>query len=70
MALLAAQGASETLRAGVTTIGDCGARYGVTIPLRDAIASGPGAGSQAVGLRRLAHGDQWPRLLLDRVGPG
>ena len=46
MALLAAQGAQETLRAGVTTIADCGARYGVTIQLRDAIASGQILGSR------------------------
>jgi imidazolonepropionase-like amidohydrolase len=46
MALLAAQGAQETLRSGVTTIADCGARYGVTIQLRDAIASGQMLGSR------------------------
>lgn len=46
LAFLAAQGAQETLRAGVTTVGDCGARYGVTIPLRDAIASGYLLGSR------------------------
>ena len=46
MALLAAQHARLTLLAGVTTVGDCGARYGITIQLRDAIAEGQVPGSR------------------------
>lgn len=46
MALLTAQNARETLRAGVTTVGDCGARYAITIPVRDAIAGGQVTGSR------------------------
>ena len=45
MALLAARGAQQTLIAGVTTVADCGARYGVNIRLRDAIAAGDVPGS-------------------------
>lgn len=46
LALLAAEGARETLRAGVTTIGDCGARHDVTMHVRDAIAEGALPGSR------------------------
>jgi len=34
-------------------------------PLARGHRQGPGAGIQVVGLRGLAHRDQWPRLLLD-----
>ena len=72
MALLAAQGASETLRAGVTTIGDCGARYGVTIPLREAIARGqvPGSRLWACGVWLTVtngHGYFWTEWGLDNA---
>lgn len=46
MALMAAGNARISLAAGVTTVGDCGARYGVTIQLRDAIARGEVPGSR------------------------
>lgn len=46
MALMAAKNARLTLAAGLTTIGDCGARYGITIQLRDAIAKGQVPGSR------------------------
>jgi imidazolonepropionase-like amidohydrolase len=72
MALLAAQGAQETLRAGVTTIGDCGARYGVTIQLRDAIAAGqiPGSRLWACGTWLTVtngHGYFWTHWGLDNA---
>lgn len=40
LALWTAGAAQEVLRAGITTIGDCGARHGITLPVRDAIAGG------------------------------
>ncbi|MBC7235593.1 MAG: amidohydrolase family protein [Chloroflexi bacterium] len=40
LAFLAARHAQEALRAGITTVADCGARHGVTIALREAIAQG------------------------------
>lgn len=46
LAMAAAHGARETLRAGVTTVADCGGRHGVTIALRDAIAEGGLVGSR------------------------
>lgn len=70
MALLAAQNAQLTLAAGVTTVGDCGARYGITIQLRDAIASGqiPGSRVWACGpflTVTNGHGYAWTRWGLD-----
>ena len=70
MAFLAAEGAAEALRAGVTTVGDCGARYGVTIPLRDAIARGqvPGSRVWACGVWLTVtngHGYFWTEWGLD-----
>ena len=46
MAFLAARNARIALAAGVTTVGGCGARYGITIQLRDAIARGEVIGSR------------------------
>lgn len=46
MAFLAARNARIALTAGVTTVGDCGARYGITFQLRDAIARGQVIGSR------------------------
>lgn len=44
LAVWSAGAAQEILRAGITTIGDCGARAGITLPVRDAIARGHIAG--------------------------
>ena len=70
MALLAAKGTQVSLAAGVTTVGDCGARYGVTIQLRDAIAKGevPGSRVWACGpwlTVTNGHGYFWTRWGLD-----
>ena len=70
MAFVAAKGARETLLAGVTTIGDCGARYGITIQLRDAIAKGqvPGSRLWACGVWLTVtngHGYFWTEWGLD-----
>jgi imidazolonepropionase-like amidohydrolase len=72
MTLLAAHGAAEALRAGVTTIGDCGARYGVTISLREAIATGqvPGSRLWACGTWLTitnGHGYFWTEWGLDNA---
>lgn len=70
LALLAAKGTQVSLAAGVTTVGDCGARYGVTIPVRDAIANGqlPGSRVWACGpwlTVTNGHGYFWTRWGLD-----
>ncbi|MBM3190308.1 MAG: amidohydrolase family protein, partial [Chloroflexi bacterium] len=70
MALLAARAVQETLLAGVTTVGDCGARYGITIQLRDAIAAGwvPGSRVWACGTWLTVtngHGYFWTHWGLD-----
>jgi len=44
LAAWTAGAAQEVLRVGITTIGDCGARNGITLPVRDAIAQGHIAG--------------------------
>ncbi len=46
LALVVARNAGVSLRAGVTTVADCGVRYGVTIQVRDAIAQGAIPGSR------------------------
>ncbi len=46
LALVVAQNANISLQAGVTTVADCGVRYGLTIQVRDAIAEGVIPGSR------------------------
>ena len=70
LALIAAEAARETLRAGVTTVADCGARYGVTQRLRDAIAARelPGSRIWACGTWLTVtngHGYFWTEWGLD-----
>lgn len=70
LSLLAGENARKALVAGSTTVADCGTRYGVTIPLRDAIASGqtPGARIWAAGpwlTVTNGHGYFWDQWGLD-----
>ena len=46
LALVVVESANDNLRAGVTTVADCGARHGVTIQVRDAIAEGAISGTR------------------------
>jgi len=70
MVLLAARNARLSLAAGVTTIADCGIRYGVSIQLRDAIARGEVIGSRVWACGPWltvtnGHGYFWTRQGLD-----
>lgn len=72
LSYLAARAAREALRVGVTTVADCGARDGVTLRLRDAIARGdvPGARIWACGTWLTVtngHGYFWTEWGLDNA---